>query len=432
MSDDAITRQTAIPGPHSLELKGPLREFESRNVTFLDETQPIFWHDALGCYVTDVDGNRYLDLTAAFGVANVGHGNAYVAASITDQSSRLMHGMGDVHPSDTKVKLLERLARIVPIGMTKIFLASTGAEAVEAAMKTAMLATEKGHFASFIGGYHGLSFGALGVGGIEKFRVPFTAFGFPPTLQLDFPRRVESSDGGLRAALTHTREQLGARTDFAGIIVEPIQGRGGCILPPPGYLAGLKRICEERGALLILDEIYTGFGRTGSWFACEQDDIVPHLLCIGKAMGGGFPISALVGPAEVMDAWPLSTGEALHTSTYLGNPMGCAAALAVLHEMQRMQLPARARYLGLLVATRLETLRKHPNVRDVRGRGLMWGIELPDAATAQRVVAAALQRGLILLQSGLDGNVLSLTPPLVIEERELATAIDILDEVLSG
>jgi 4-aminobutyrate aminotransferase-like enzyme len=193
----------------------------------------------------------------------------------------------------------------------------------------------------------------------------------------------------------------------------------------------VREICSDFEILLAIDEIYTGFGRTGAWFACEHDNVVPDLLCIGKAMGGGFPISALVGTAQAMDAWPRSEGEALHTSTYLGNPMGCAAALATIEELERLSLPARAKRLGEEIAPRLEALREKRDVVDVRGRGLMWGVETRDGTAANEAVKRALQRGVIVLQAGVRGEVVSITPPLVIGEEELEKAVAILGESLS-
>ena len=213
-------------------------------------------------------------------------------------------------------------------------------------------------------------------------------------------------------------------------MIEPIQGRGGCIVPPNGYLAGLRAYCDARDILLIFDEIYTGFGRTGNWFACEHDHTIPDIICIGKAMGGGFPISATAARPSVMDAWPRSTGEALHTSTYLGNPMGCAAALATIGELERLALPAQARELGELIEKRLAALLEHPSVVAMRGRGAMWGLQLRSGAEAERVVKAALTRGVILLQAGLQGEVLSITPPLVISPLQLHRALELIKEVL--
>jgi len=415
-----------VPGPRSRELAQALRRVESRNVTYVDERLPIFWESAHGATVTDVDGNRFTDLTAGFGVANAGHGNQAVAAAIAAQAQTLMHAMGDVHPARIKTELLETLSRVAPAGLGKTFLASTGAEAVEAALKTAIIATGKTAFAAFRGAYHGLSIGTLEVGGIEKFRKPFRAVLPNRAILLDYPRCEDDA----REHLAIARRALAQRCDIAALLVEPIQARGGHHVPPRGYLRGLRELCTELGVLFIFDEIYTGFGRTGTMFACEPDGVVPDILCIGKALGNGFPISAAIASPAVMDAWPESPGEALHTSTYLGNPMACAAAIAAIGEIERLQLPQRARALGAALEPRLQQLRTSGHVEDVRGRGLMWGLELRSARTAARVVKDALAAGVIIVQSGEDGNIISITPPLVIAEGELFGAIEKIAECL--
>jgi 4-aminobutyrate aminotransferase-like enzyme len=409
----------------SNELAQLLRKYESRNVTYVGGESPVFWESANDTTVTDADGNAYLDLTAAFGVANCGHANPSITAALQQQAARLAHAMGDVHPAAVKVRLLEKLAAIAPGDLTKSFLGSSGSDAIEAAMKTAMLATGKPAFAAFRGSYHGLSIGTLEIAGIKKFRDPFLAWLPERTLLLDYPR------GGADRALEYARRAFSRRYDLAAVIVEPIQGRGGCVVPPPGYLAQLREICRERGVLMIADEIYTGFGRTGTMFACEQEAVVPDILCLGKAMGNGFPISAAVASPGVMDAWPASEGEALHTSTHLGNPMGCAAALATIVELESRELPSRAATLGNRLGPKLNALHASGKVAGVRGRGLMWGIELRDAAQARAAVEKALTKGVLILQAGEQGNVLSLTPPLTISETDLDRGIDVVESCIA-
>ncbi|HVA33949.1 MAG TPA: aspartate aminotransferase family protein [Candidatus Baltobacteraceae bacterium] len=431
MNDDLESLVTAVPGPRTRELVSTLREYESRNVTYLSDDFPIFWESASGANVVDVDGNRFIDLTSAFGVANVGHCNPYVVSAISDQAARLMHGMGDVHPNETRTRLLERLTAVLPKGLSKAFLATTGSEAVEAALKTAMLFTGKSRFAAFRGAYHGLALGVLPICGIDKFREPFAAALGRGAVFLDYPASVAGTNVEIAAA--KARETLSAHDDVAALIVEPILGRGGCIVPPPGYLSALRTTCSDLGIVMIADEIYTGFGRTGTWFGVEHDRVVPDVICIGKAMAGGFPISAAVGRPDVMDAWPPSTGEALHTSTYLGNPMGCAAALATISEIERLGLPARARQLGLTLSSRLDALRAGSRkIVDVRGRGLLWGVQMQSAALADAVVKRALALGVIALQSGSTGDVIAIAPPLVIGERQLRRGIDLLEAAIDS
>lgn len=405
-----------IPGPRSLQLQSTLRTYESRNVTYLADDFPVFWESAHGATVIDVDGNRYTDLDAAFGVANVGHSNPRVVAAVAEQAKKLMHGMGDVHPTSIRARLVEKLATIVPQGLSKTFLASTGSEAVEAALKTAMLATGRTQLLAFNGAYHGLSLGALSVSGIPKFVKPF---------EKAVGNRADLLDYGSMEALWGN-----SWDDLAAIIVEPVQARGGCIVPDPAFLAFLRDWCSRNGSLLIFDEIYTGFGRTGAWFESVRLSVTPDIMCIGKGMGGGFPISAAIARPSIMDAWPASSGEALHTSTYLGNPMACAASLAVIEEIESTDLIARSRDLGARLGDRLETLRNKPGVRDVRGVGMLWGIQLADFPAVDRVVKHCLRSGVIVLPAGPNGDVVSITPPLVIEEQQLMDAISVIEEVL--
>lgn len=430
MSGDLERIVTKIPGPRTAELIASLRAYESQNVTYVGDEFPVFWESASGANVTDVDGNRYIDLAAAFGVANAGHGNPNVASAIAGQAARLMHGMGDVHPHEARTRLLERLANVLPKGLTKTFLATTGSEAVEAALKTAMLATGKSRFIAYRNAYHGLSLGTLPLCGIETFRRPFAGALGPSATQLDFPQNVAGAN--VHALATVVREAVQRIGDVAALVIEPIQGRAGCVVPPQGYLAAVRDLCSELGIVMIVDEIYTGFGRTGTWFAVENDRVVPDIICIGKAMGSGFPISACVGRAEIMDAWPLSAGEALHTSTYLGNPMGCAAALATIDEIERLGLPAKARQAGLALGARLEALRARKNVTAARGRGLFWGIQLRDAATADRVVKRALASGVIVLQAGPQGDTISIAPPLVITDRQLSRGLELVEAAIAS
>jgi 4-aminobutyrate aminotransferase-like enzyme len=234
--------------------------------------------------------------------------------------------------------------------------------------------------------------------------------------------------------------QLFRREKIGAILVEPIQARGGINVPPPEFLPLLRKLCDEHGALLILDEIYTGFGRTGKWFACEHSGVVPDLICLGKALTGGFPLSACVGRADLMDAaWPASTGEAIHTSTFLGHPVGCAMALAQIAEIRRLKLCERSAELGEFLLEELSSLRTphsaFPN--SIRGLGLMAGVELtlpdgqPATALALTAIKTVLHRGYIFLPEGEHGNVISFTPPLTISKAQLVKAVDLLQTVLS-
>jgi len=419
---------TAVPGPRSRAIHAKIARYEAQGVTYLSDTFPVVWSRAHGALVIDVDDNRYIDLTAAFGVANVGHTNERVAAAVGAQARDLIHGMGDVHPTEVKALLLERLAALAPGDLQKTYLTTGGAEAIEFALKTALLATGKSRFVAYRGGYHGLSLGTLEVIGIPKFRDPFAALIGERTTWLPFP----DAGADVHAALAAARAALANDARVAAIVVEPIQGRGGVVVPPPGFLRGLRALCDARGVLLICDEIYTGFGRTGAMFACEHEAVVPDLLCIGKALAGGVPLAATIGRPAVMDAWPKSEGEALHTATFLGNPLACAAALATLDELARLDLIARVRDRAAEFAQRLERFAGHAEIVAIRGVGYLWALEFVSAAVAKRVVIDALARGVILLQSGPTGTSITLAPPLVIEADQLARALDLVESCLGA
>lgn len=415
-----------IPGPRSRAAIETLRRYEARGVTYVDEKFPVVWEQASEATVVDVDGNRYIDLTSAFGVANVGHGNAAVRAAITEQTDKMIHGMGDLHPPDVKVRLLEKLATIAPGDLSKTYLASSGAEAVEFALKTAYLRTGKFGVVAYRGAYHGLSLGALGVIGIDKFRSPFEPLVGQTATLVDFPREdCDAALAALRAVFERDRA-IGA------LVIEPVQGRAGIIIPPDGYLHGVRELCDAFEIVLIFDEIYTGFARTGTLFACEHEGVIPDVMCVGKALACGAPLSAAIGRPHVMDAWAPSTGEALHTSTYLGNPLGCAASLAVISEIDRLGLVERSRTLGAALGERLMRLLDSAQVTAIRGRGMLWGVEFSDAAFVVALTQRALREGLILLPSGLEGNVLTIAPPLTIDEGELWGAIDRLQVLIGG
>jgi len=408
---------TPLPGPRSRALGRRLAAVECRNVTCLAPVPPIFWERALGSNVWDVDGNRFVDLSGAFGVANVGHAHPRVVDAVRRQAEHCLHGMGDVQPPAVKVELLEALCARFPGSVAcRATLGSSGADAVETALKTAALATGKVGVVACEGAYHGLSLGALDATWRRDFRLPFAAR-LPHATAF---ARYGDCDDVLRAAC----ESI---VPVGAVLVEPIQGRGGERVPPPGFLSELRALCDRQGWLLIVDEIYTGMGRTGRWFACEHEGVVPDLLCIGKGLASGMPISACLGRREVMDVWPLSTGEALHTQTFLGHPPSCAAALASIAVLAEEKLPERAAEIGGTALRQLTAaLSGVTRAREVRGRGLMLGIECAQPATATAACQAALERGVILLPSGSRGEVLSVTPPLNIDREIFTWALDIL------
>lgn len=430
--------------PRTQRVLDLLRRHESRNVLFSepDGSWPIVWSRARGCHVVDAEGRRYLDLTAAFGVAAAGHANPAVVRAAKAQMDRLLHAMGDVHPHAGKAALARELSRLTFGRWTrksgrpesgKVVFGSSGFEAVEAALKTARLATGRPGIVAFEGGYHGLGYGALNATQRGHFRDPFRdqlrEFGrFVP-----FPETPEDLIG-LEVAL----DRILGVGGIGAILAEPMQARGGIRIPPAGFLRLLRRVADRHGALLILDEIYTGFGRTGAWFACEHEAVVPDLVCLGKALTGGFPLSVCVGRAAVMDAWPPSDGEAIHTSTFLGHPVGCAMALAQFAEIRRLRLPERSRRLGAVLRAGLEALAAEfpTRVRRVAVVGLMGGIEFLDAdggpgtSLSLGLMKTLLKRGFVVLPEGSRAEVLGFTPPLTIPEAELRRALRALGEAL--
>ena len=436
---------TDIPGPLSLQLAENLRLYESRNVTYIAPGWPIFWERAQGANVWDVDGNRFLDLTAAFGVAGLGHTNAEVLAAAQAQAAMLTHAMGDVHPTARKARLCQRLSELTfqrwGVESGKVILGNSGSDAVEAALKTSLLHSGKAGVIAFTGAYHGLGMGSVAAAGLPFFREPFRAqlkefatwipyphcyrcpFGIKEPFRLEGEPFPNCSTPCLADIAAQIRRAI-AQRDIGCILIEPIQGRGGIIAPPRDFLPLLRRICDEEKILLIADEIFTGFNRTGKLFACEHFDVVPDIICLGKGLATGFPISACVGRAHVMDAWPESAGEALHTSTFLGNPLGCAMALASAGIHAKPETAQRVRAQGRKLRQALVQLQS-PHAGNARGAGLMQGLEvvtragMPDTALAISIVQSALKDGILLLADGPESNVLSFTPPFCIADEEI-------------
>ncbi len=436
------------PGPRSVQLTARLRQSEQRNITYVSDDFPIFLAEAAGANVLDVDGNVYVDLSGFFGVSAVGHSNPHVAAAVAAQAQRLFHGMGDVYPSENKVALAEKLCELVPgQGSKRVIFASTGSEAIEAALKTAAIATGKPGVICFTGAYHGLGYGALCVTDREIFKAPFRAqlgtfarrAPYPNCYRCPLDLRYPSCEV---ACLRFVREILDGPdgADIGAIIVEPMQGRGGEVPTPDLWLKELRRLCDERSVLLIFDEIFAGFGRTGKMFACDHAGVVPDIICVGKGLSSGFPLAACVGNAKVMDRWPQSQGEAIHTGTFLGHPTGCAAAMASIEQMEELELVQRAARLETWMADSLQKLQKESKgkIGNVRGRGLMWGLELVDEggrenrACASAAMRTALQQGVIVLTSGPHCNVIAISPALVITEEQLRFGVDVLARAIAS
>jgi 4-aminobutyrate aminotransferase / (S)-3-amino-2-methylpropionate transaminase / 5-aminovalerate transaminase len=391
------------------------------------------------------NGKEYLDFASGIGVTVLGHSHPAVVAAIQKQSLALTHSCQHVLMPERYVDLARALAECVPLRPpVKTFLCNSGAEAVENAIKIAKASTGRRAVISVENAFHGRTAMALALTGkVRPYSIGFGAptfgvFHTPAPYCFRCPRRSEpcctlSADGGLRRLFTTAV----APEEVAAVIVEPIQGEGGFVVPPPGWLADMARLCREHGIVFIVDEIQCGMGRTGDMWAFEQEDLTPDLVCVGKGIANGLPLAAVVGHGPIMDA-PEPGGLG---GTYGGNPIAAAAALAVLSTMRTEQLPERAARLGPLVADRLRAMaRRIPQVGDVRGRGLMQAVELVDPADgrtplpamARAVVEAARERGLILLTAGLYGNVVRLLPPLTIADSELRDGLDRLEAAFAA
>jgi acetylornithine/succinyldiaminopimelate/putrescine aminotransferase len=409
--------RVAPPGPRSRALDGELAALEP------PETRPagaIVWQEALGSNVLDVDGNRYLDMTAGFGVAAVGHRHPAVVAAVERQARRLVHGLADAQGHPPRLALARRLAGLAPWPDARVLFAVSGADAVELALKSAVLATGRAGIVAFEPSYHGLTLGALAATSRRSFREPFAAHLHPHVTRLPY---------GCEPARLHTALADG-RT--AAVIVEPVVGREGVLLPPRGWLAALRDLTAEQGTLLLVDEILTGFGRTGALFAClEEMGSPPDLLCCGKALGGGLPIAAVLGPAAVLSAWN-DPGEARHTATFVAHPLACAAALAALTVLEREGLVERAATMGASIEVKVEQwVSISPFLRHIRGRGLLWGLTWTTADAARAFARACLARGVLVLAGGPDGRATQLSPPLVLTAEQLARACQEIERALA-
>ena len=419
--------RVAPPGPAARRFSERLAAAEAPGVNTLAGDEPsLLWEEACGANVLDVDGNRYVDLTSGFGVAAVGHRHPRVVAAVRRQVGRLLHALGDVHAHPARVELAERLAARVPVaeqrGGVAVHPAISGADAVEVAVKTALLATGRTAVVAFAPAYHGTTLGALALTSRDEFRRPFAAHLHPRVRRLPFGAGEAEIDSAF------------ADGAVACAVVEPIVGREGVIVPPPGWLAALAAACRRHGTLLVADEVFTGCGRTGRWFAVEHEAVrpqqLPDLVVVGKALGGGLPIAAVVGRRALLDAWA-SGGEALHTATFVANPLACVAALAVLDVLAEENLPERAAVLGAALGGRLAGWPvRFAVVEQVRGRGLLWGVELATRDAAHRFVAASRRRGVLLLAGGPEGRVAQIVPPLTIAEPQLEGAVGLLEEAL--
>ena len=417
---------TEIPGPRSRAL------WERRTRAIppgVGTTLPIFVQSAQGGIVEDVDGNRLIDLGAGIAVVNVGHAHPAVVEAIAMQAANFVHTCFQVTPYEGYVAVCEQLAARTPGSHEKrSLLVNSGAEAVENAVKIARAATGRPAVVAFDQAFHGRTLLALSLTAkVVPYKKSFGPYA-PEVYRAPYSYPFRGT-GGLAETIAWMEASVDV-AQFACVVVEPIAGEGGFVVPEPGWFAGIAHWCRSNGVLFVADEVQTGFGRTGAWFASEHEDVVPDLVATAKGLGGGTPVAGVTGRAEIMDA--------VHAgglgSTFGGNPVSCAAALAAIDVIEKEGLVERARKLGDRMLERLVAMQHASSgIGDVRGRGAMVAIELvhadgtPDADRAKRICASCHAQGVIVLTAGTMGNVVRLLPPLVLDEALLEEGLAALD-----
>jgi 4-aminobutyrate aminotransferase/(S)-3-amino-2-methylpropionate transaminase len=433
--DDPPEIRVAPPGPMSRSAVARLEQVEcpafghrrsARAEQSGAEMLPIVLSTGKGSNLFDVDGNRYVDLIAGFGALLLGHAATPVIRAVEGQAARLVQGLGDVYSADAKIALLERLAALHPGVRPRVLLAQSGSDAVTAAIKTARLATGRPGLVAFEGAYHGLGYAPLPACGVRpSYRAPFADQLNPHVTFAPYARTHADVDRALSAV-----EEALAGGDVGAVLIEPILGRGGCVVPPDAFVKGVVEVAHRHGALVIADEIWTGLGRAGSMVRSTAIGAPADILCFGKGLGGGVPVSACVAAEDAMMAWARDP-EVVHTSTHAGSPIACAAAVATLDALRFRKLVARSGEVGHTARVALRAaLEGVPGFVEVRGAGLMIGVELDTGDRALRVTRGMLARGYLVLTGGLRSEVLTLTPPLTIREERLADAAGALREVL--
>ncbi|MFJ5624436.1 aspartate aminotransferase family protein [Peribacillus loiseleuriae] len=398
---------------------------------------------AEGSYYFGADGKRYLDFTSGIAVENVGHRHPKVVAAIKESADHLIHGPSGVIIYESILKLAEELQGILPGKLDNFFFANSGTEAIEGALKLAKHVTKRPYVISFTGNFHGRSMGALSVttskSKYRKYQQPsMLAYQLPYALpeylpegkdpEIFFPEKLEKDVKSL------FRHQVDPE-EVACMILEPVMGEGGYIIPPKAWVKKVREICDHHGILLIFDEVQTGFGRTGEWFAAQTFDVTPDIMAIAKGIAAGLPLSATVASKELMEQWPLGS----HGTTFGGNPIACSAALASLSIMKEEKLLENTKEMGQYTLSRLEQIKeKYDVVKDIRGVGLMIGIELqnretgePDGELVMNVLNRCLEKGVLFYLCGNSGEVIRMLPPLNVTKEQIDDGIQMLDEALS-
>jgi 4-aminobutyrate aminotransferase len=394
---------------------------------------------AEGPYVYTVDGRRYLDFTCGIAVTNTGHCHPKVVEAVRDQAARLIHGQANIFYYQSMLDAVQELGTIVPSHLDKFFFSNSGAEAVESSVKLARRATGRSNVIVFQGSFHGRTVGAMSLTTSN----PIYRAGYQPLMAgvfvAPFPYAYYygwTEDATSSFCLKQLRHLLASQTapaETAAVLIEPVLGEGGYVVPPANFLAGVQEICREHGILLILDEIQSGFGRTGKWFAFQHFDVQPDILLMAKGMASGFPLSAVAARSELMEKSPPGS----QGGTYGGNAVSCAAAAATVRVMREEGLVENSARMGVKLMSDLESLREgYPVIGDVRGLGLMVGVEFttqegePDKQTAKKIVEQCLKDGLVLLTCGTYGNVIRWIPPLIIDDGQLEEGLGIFREAM--
>jgi len=427
--------KTPLPGPRARDLLERDARFVSPSYT---RVYPLVVERGSGAVIQDVDGNLFLDFTAGIAVTASGHCHPHVVEAITHQANRLLHMSGTDFYYQPQIDLAQRLAELAPgDGSHRVFFTNSGAESLEAALKLARWHTGRSRVIAFFGAFHGRTYGAMSLSGSKLVH----RRGFSPLVpdihHVPYPRGCESCSAGDCACVRQIEETVLRRTappdEVAAVFVEPIQGEGGYHVPPPGFLPGLRELCDRHGMLLVVDEVQSGMGRTGKMFACQHWDVVPDIICLAKGIASGMPLGAIIARDEVMN-WPSGS----HASTFGGNPVSCRAALATLDLIEGGYM-ANAAARGEQLRAGLRQLRQtHAELGDVRGLGLMTAVDVvrsrepyePDAALRDRLVQAAFRRGLLLL--GCGESAIRFCPPLCVTAAQVDTALGVLGGVLAG
>jgi 4-aminobutyrate aminotransferase / (S)-3-amino-2-methylpropionate transaminase / 5-aminovalerate transaminase len=431
----SIDIRTEIPGPRSREI---VERKERVIADPLSLTWPIVIERGDGARLTDVDGNTFIDFTGGVGCLNVGHSHPRVVEAAQDQLERFSHTDFTIVPYEVYVRLAERLCELAPIDNAKAAFFNAGTEAIENAIKFARSHTKRPAVIAFEGGFHGRTLLSLSLTSkVHPYKAGLGPFA-PETYRVPFPSdyRGPSAKDALATLERALVTQVAAET-VAAIVIEPVQGEGGFVVAPQEFLEGVRRICDEHGIVMVVDEVQTGFGRTGKLFAIEHYGIEPDLITIAKSIAMGLPLSGVIGKGEIMDAPP----DSAIGGTYVGNPVAQAAALAVLDVISDEDLCARAAVLGDQLRERmLSWQRRFPQVGDVRGLGAMLAIELvedpetkePAPKLASAVTDEAVKRGLMLLKSGIYSNCIRVLTPLTLSEGELDEALAVWEEALEA